>query len=171
MGDDVLGVPKAWQIKDFPEGLRNRIIAAARDSNQSVAEYVTGAMLRHLESTATGLDTWANGFANRVNHPGLNPSKLAGLMHGMSRTPCTTHATLRSRRISRASVTTRAFLPGCAALVTISYLAIRPPRSLRADMLRHWPDLMPSLSGASVKSVEQPCCWRVARWKARPVVE
>lgn len=84
MGDDVLGVPKAWQIKDFPEGLRNRIIAAARDSDQSVAEYVTGAMLRHLESTATGLDTWANGFANRVNHPGLNPSELAGLMHGMA---------------------------------------------------------------------------------------
>jgi hypothetical protein len=40
MDDDVLGAPKAWQIKEFPEGLRNRIIAAARDADQSVAEYV-----------------------------------------------------------------------------------------------------------------------------------
>jgi len=67
MGDDVLGVPKAWQIKDFPERLRNRIIAAARDADQSVAEYVTGAMLRHLDGPATG-DAPVNGFANRANH-------------------------------------------------------------------------------------------------------
>jgi hypothetical protein len=37
MNDDVLGAPKAWQIKDFPEGLRNRIIAAAREAGQSAA--------------------------------------------------------------------------------------------------------------------------------------
>jgi hypothetical protein len=67
MGDDVLGVPKAWQIKDFPERLRNRIIAAARDADQSVAEYVTGVMLRHLDSGATGGDVPVNGFANRAN--------------------------------------------------------------------------------------------------------
>jgi len=84
MGEDVLGTPKPWQIKDFPEGLRNRIITAARDANQSVAEYVTGVMVRHLGGTATGPDTRVNGFANRVNHPGLNPSELAGLMQGMA---------------------------------------------------------------------------------------
>jgi hypothetical protein len=67
MDDDVLGVPKAWQIKDFPEGLRNRIIAAAREANQSVAEYVMAAMLRHLDGEAMRPDARVNGFANRVN--------------------------------------------------------------------------------------------------------
>ena len=84
MSEDVLGTPKPWQIKDFPEGLRNRIISAARDANQSVAEYVTGVMVRHLDGAATGPDARVNGFANRVNHPGLNPSELAGLMQGMA---------------------------------------------------------------------------------------
>jgi hypothetical protein len=89
VGEDVLGAPKAWQIKDFPEGLRNRIIAAARDADQTVAEYVTGVMLRHLDGTATGPNTRVNAFANRANqgHPDPAIADLAALLTAVGTLP------------------------------------------------------------------------------------
>jgi uncharacterized protein YfdQ (DUF2303 family) len=87
MDDDVLGAPKAWQIKDFPEGLRNRIIAAAKQDGQSVADYVQGVMVRHLDGEATAPEARANGFANRVNRPDPAIADLAALLTAVGTLP------------------------------------------------------------------------------------
>ena len=83
---------------------------------------------------------------------------------GMSRTRCTTPATSPFRKITLASVTSRASLPGYAPSPTTYCVAISPQHSVRIDMLPLSPNPMRSSSGNSVESVEQP--WESADRRA-----
>src|SRR5580693_5374092 len=76
---------------------------------------------------------------------------------GISKIHCIIPGMSPSRRIDPASVAIQVFLPGYAVLATISCGEIRPEHSTRTDTLPLSPDSMRCPSGASVKSVEQPC--------------
>ena len=75
---------------------------------------------------------------------------------GTSKTRCTTRVTSPSRKIDPASVTTQVSSLDCAASPTMCCAEIKPAPSIRTDTLPLSPDSIPSPSGASVESVEQP---------------